>query len=100
MLGSTKVTKIIFQSSVIQVAIFLICYFLLNTNQQNNTVCMNTIKNLSVLFSNWVSWAVYLWLKANIFRSSRCGAVVNESDYKVAGSTPGLTQWVKDLALL
>lgn len=67
MLGSTKVTKIIFQSSVIQVAIFLICYFLLNSNQQNNTVCMNTIKTLSVLFSNWVSWAVYLWLKANMF---------------------------------
>ena len=38
-------------------------------------------------------------------RSSHCGSVVNDylnltRNHEVVGSTPGLDQWVKDLALL
>ena len=41
-------------------------------------------------------------LKNHCLGSSRCGAVeMNPTrNHEVAGSTPGLTQWVKDLALL
>lgn len=55
MLRNIKATKIIFQMSIIQGAIFLIYCFSFKSNQQNNTVGMNTIKNLGVLFNNWVS---------------------------------------------
>lgn len=64
MLGNTNVTKIIFQSAIIQVVIFLIYNFSLNSNQQNNTVCTDMVKNLSVLFNNWVNLAVYSRLMA------------------------------------
>lgn len=64
MLGNTNMTKIIFQSAIIQVVIFLIYYFSLNSNQQNNTVCTDIIKKLSVLFNNLVNLAVYSRLMA------------------------------------
>ena len=41
-------------------------------------------------------------MQKNILRSSRGGAVEMNltGNHEVVGSTPGLTQWVKDLALL
>lgn len=52
---NTKVTKIIFQSVIDQVAVFLLYYFSLNSNQQNHTGCMDISKNLIVLPNNWVN---------------------------------------------
>lgn len=61
---NTKVTKIIFQSVIDQVAVFLPYYFSLNSNQQNHTGCMDISKNLILLSNNWVNWAVFSRLMA------------------------------------